>query len=102
MSASVCSSSRRIPVRVTKSSTEVNLGGVSNGKIGCAGCDRCVGGDGCVQSCEHVLQKYDPAFTVSIIDSSSHPHFGHIVGIRSAPVTERIPNPESLIPAFSI
>src|SRR5215207_1501295 len=94
MSASVCSSSLRIPVRATRSSTDLNLNGGSIGSVGC---------DGTLQSCEHVLQKYDPAFTISIIDSSSHPHFGHI---RVTPATVLIPNPRSLIPdlipAFSI
>src|SRR5688572_16259036 len=75
MSASVCSSSLRIPVRVTKSSTDLKRGGASNGSVGREGD---VGRDGCAQSCEHVLQKYEPAFTVSIIVSSSHPHLGQI------------------------
>ena len=54
MSASICSSSRRMPVRVTRSSTDLN-----RGVPGASGAIGARGAMGCVQSCEQLLQKYD-------------------------------------------
>ena len=70
MSASVVSSSRRRPVRGTTSSIERK---------------RPTGRSGTVHSCEQMLQKYvrgraRVAAPISIIDSSSHPHFAHSSG----------------------
>src|SRR6476660_6764398 len=67
MSASICSSSRRMPVRLTRSSTEENRGPrEADGRT--------------VQSCAQLLQKNDPALTTSSIDPSSQPHFGQEKG----------------------
>src|SRR4029077_3123917 len=70
MSASVVSSSRRRPVRWTTCSMDEKR------PIGCSGT---------VHSCAHVLQKYVPSLTTSIIDSSSDPHFGHSGRLKPAP-----------------
>src|SRR5262245_7271917 len=82
MSASVCNSSRRAPVRRTRSSTERNR------KERCEGCEGCAE---CDQSCAHVLQKNDPSRTTSIIDRSSHPHFGHRSGSLCPPPSALCP-----------
>src|SRR5688500_17937733 len=102
MSASICSSSRRMPVRLTRSSTER--------KRGCDECDRPVRCSasregGCVvQSCEQVLQKYSPALTTSNMERSSHPHFGQISAVNPFPsslsplLSSLSPFPSSLLP----
>src|SRR5688572_22121378 len=80
MSASICSSSRRMPVRFTRSSTDAKRLGRFAEFEEFAGFGGLAGP--VLQSCEHVLQKYTPARTTSIIDSSSHPHLGQYTGIR--------------------
>src|SRR5512134_1377730 len=96
-----------MPVRLTRSSTDLKRKGASTGSLSWfvgSWVRGFVGFVGFVkfvrfQSWAQLLQKYDPAFTVSSIDSSSHPHFGQVPGIR---VTELIPNPRSLLTDFSM
>src|SRR6185436_21123412 len=72
-----------MPVRLTRSSTDWKRGGGSTGSfswfVRFVEFVKFVEFVRFVQSCAQLLQKYAPAFTVSIIDSSSHPHFGHSV-----------------------
>src|SRR5207302_963622 len=97
MSASVCSSSRRMPLRLTRSSTDANR---CERCGGCGGCERC---GGCVQSCEHVLQKKDPGLTISSMDWSSHPHLGqtHAPDLPDPPDLPDLPAPSIAFPISS-
>src|SRR5438128_11039968 len=69
MSASVTSSSRRRPLRATRSSSEANRGRRSPERLALLWL-------ALTQSCEQLLQNHRPLVTCSSIDGSSQPHFG--------------------------
>src|SRR3954452_17130461 len=76
MSASVTSSSRRRPLRATRSSSDENrrsperLEGRSPERLALLRF-------ALTQSSEQLLQNHRPLVTCSSIDGSSQPHFGH-------------------------
>src|SRR4051794_14175706 len=84
MSASVTSSSRRRPLRATRSSSELKRGGRSPERFPDRSPERlallwlALLRFALTQSCEQLLQNHRPLVTCSSIDGSSQPHFGHI------------------------
>src|SRR3954452_22560180 len=90
MSASVTSSSRRRPLRATRSSSDANrrsperLEGRSPERLGDRSPERlalrwlALLRFALIQSCEQLLQNHRPLVTCSSIDGSSQPHFGHM------------------------